>query len=136
MSTPRNLGAFADNVASTGKLNIAGINATGTPSSTTALKGDGTWGTVDSLPTQTGNSGKFLTTDGSAASWGTLSSLPTQTGNSGKFLTTDGTTSSWSGISRTLSVVTNAGSTTSISLSLGVVPILTNGGTTTNVTLN
>ena len=49
-----------------------------------------------SLPTQTGNSGKYLTTDGSAASWVTLgSSIPTQTGNSGKFLTTDGTTASW-----------------------------------------
>jgi len=69
MSIPRNLGAFADNVATNGKLDIVGINATGTPTSSTALKGDGTWGAVDSLPSQTGNNGKFLTTDGSAASW-------------------------------------------------------------------
>jgi hypothetical protein len=48
-----------------------------------------------SLPTQTGNNGKYLTTDGTAASWVTLNALPTQTGNNGKFLTTDGTTSSW-----------------------------------------
>lgn len=48
-----------------------------------------------SLPTQTGNNGKYLTTDGTAASWVTLNALPTQTGNTGKFLTTDGTTSSW-----------------------------------------
>jgi hypothetical protein len=30
---------------------------------------DVTWGTVDALPSQTGNSGKYLTTDGSTASW-------------------------------------------------------------------
>jgi hypothetical protein len=49
-----------------------------------------------SLPTQTGNNGKYLTTDGSTASWATLgSSIPSQTGNTGKFLTTDGTSSSW-----------------------------------------
>ena len=34
------------------------------------LKGDGTWATVSaSLPSQTGNSGKFLTTDGTDPSW-------------------------------------------------------------------
>lgn len=37
------------------------------------LKGDGTWADVDGLPSQTGNSGKFLTTDGSSASWATVS---------------------------------------------------------------
>jgi hypothetical protein len=49
------------------------------------------------LPSQTGNSGKYLTTNGSAKSWGTVSqySLPSQTGNSGKFLTTNGTAESW-----------------------------------------
>lgn len=48
-----------------------------------------------SLPTQTSNSGKFLTTDGTSASWSTVQALPTQTGNAGKFLTTDATTASW-----------------------------------------
>ena len=49
------------------------------------------------LPSQTGNTGKYLTTDGSAKSWGTVSqyALPSQTGNSGKFLTTNGTSESW-----------------------------------------
>lgn len=53
--------------------------------------------TVDSLPSQSGNSGKFLTTNGTTASWATVSggSLPSQTGNAGKFLTTDGTNASW-----------------------------------------
>lgn len=49
------------------------------------------------LPTQTGNSGKYLTTDGTNKSWGTVSqyALPSQTGNAGEFLTTNGTTESW-----------------------------------------
>ena len=56
---------------------------------------DASWASVDALPTQTGNSGKFLTTDGSAASWASVDTLPSQTGNSGKFLTTDGMDASW-----------------------------------------
>ena len=48
------------------------------------------------LPSQTGNAGKFLTTDGTDASWATVDTLPSQTGQSGKFLTTDGTNASWS----------------------------------------
>ena len=39
------------------------------------LKADGTWATVstgDSLPDQTGQSGKFLTTNGTTASWATV----------------------------------------------------------------
>ncbi len=40
----------------------------------------------DNLPTQTGNSGKYLTTDGSALSWGTVS------GGSGVFTSTSGQT--------------------------------------------
>lgn len=45
------------------------------------------------LPAQGSNSGLFLTTNGTSASW--ASSLPTQTSNSGKFLTTNGTSASW-----------------------------------------
>lgn len=45
MTQGRNLGAFADNVTSGGKLNVGGINATGTPSSATVLAGDGSWAT-------------------------------------------------------------------------------------------
>lgn len=55
----------------------------------------------DSLPVQTGNSGKYLTTDGSNPSWSTVDSLPTQTGNSGKYLTTNGTTASWATVAAT-----------------------------------
>ena len=47
------------------------------------------------LPTQAGNSGKYLKTNGVSASWAAVESLPDQTGQSGKFLTTDGSTASW-----------------------------------------
>ena len=47
------------------------------------------------LPTQTSNSGKYLTTDGTNCSWGTVDALPTQTSQSGKFLTTNGSSASW-----------------------------------------
>ena len=51
---------------------------------------------IDSLPSQTGASGKFLTTNGTTASWDNIpSEIPSQTGNSGKFLTTNGSTASW-----------------------------------------
>lgn len=47
------------------------------------------------LPSMTGNTGKYLTTDGSNSSWASVDALPDQTGNSGKYLTTDGTDPSW-----------------------------------------
>jgi hypothetical protein len=72
------------------------------------------------LPSQTGNSGKYLTTNGTAKSWGTVSqyALPTQTGNSGKYLTTNGTAESWGTISAggmtLLSTTTLSGASTLI----------------------
>lgn len=84
------------------------------------------------LPAQTGNSGKFLTTNGSSPSWSDVSyssltgaptnistftndsgyltsevdgdatnelELPSQTGNSGKYLTTNGSSVSWAPVS-------------------------------------
>lgn len=51
------------------------------------------------LPSQSGNNGKFLTTNGTNLSWGDAgSSLPSQSGQSGKFLTTDGTDANWGSI--------------------------------------
>jgi hypothetical protein len=35
------------------------------------------WTTINALPTQTGNSGKYLTTDGTSASWATVTTDPT-----------------------------------------------------------
>jgi hypothetical protein len=48
-----------------------------------------------SIPVQTNNSGKYLTTNGSDLSWANVSALPSQSNNSGKYLTTDGTAASW-----------------------------------------
>jgi hypothetical protein len=64
------------------------------PTSPTGLA----WGTIDSLPSQTSQSGKFLTTDGTDASWATVDALPSQDGQTGKYLTTDGTDASWEAI--------------------------------------
>jgi hypothetical protein len=46
-------------------------------------------------PSQTSNSGKYLTTNGTSTSWASVDALPSQTGNSGKYLTTNGTIASW-----------------------------------------
>lgn len=63
------------------------------------------------LPTQTGNNGKILTTDGTNASWtddattvdlSGLAEIPDQTGNNGKYLTTDGATASWANVTGSL----------------------------------
>lgn len=71
------------------------------------LKGDGSGGVTAAtagtdyqapLPSQSGQSGKVLTTNGSALSWGSVDSLPSQSGQSGKFLTTNGTTASWASL--------------------------------------
>ena len=48
------------------------MSATGTPGSGNFLRGDNAWAAVDGLPSQTGNAGKYLTTNASAASWATL----------------------------------------------------------------
>jgi hypothetical protein len=87
----------------------------------TGLTGGGTSGAVTVsldtssvyvVPTQTGQTGKYLTTDGSAASWATVDSLPSQTGNAGEFLTTDGTNASWAVVAGSLAQPTEPSSPT------------------------
>ena len=57
-----------------GKLTVGSNNTVLMADSSTAtgLK----WSAYDPLPSQTGNSGKFLTTNGTATSWGTVSTDP------------------------------------------------------------
>ena len=65
------------------------------------LQTDGTnlsWEEVDALPTQTGQAGEFLQTDGTTATWEAVDALPTQTGQAGEFLQTDGTTATWEAV--------------------------------------
>ena len=64
-------GATALTIAA-GAVDIAMLSATGTAGSSTYLRGDNAWSTVDALPSQTGHAGKYLTTDASSASWATL----------------------------------------------------------------
>lgn len=75
-----------------GVATATSINGTSIPSSKTLVATDSTAYVV---PSQTGNSGKYLTTNGTVSSWETVNSLPSQTSNAGKYLTTDGTTASW-----------------------------------------
>jgi microcystin-dependent protein len=53
MTQALNLANFANNLTSSGTANIAGINATGTPSSSTFLRGDGTWSSPSSFAATT-----------------------------------------------------------------------------------
>jgi len=53
-------------------VGLTELSATGTASSSNFLRGDNSWAVVDGLPSQTGNSGKYLTTDGSTASWDSI----------------------------------------------------------------
>lgn len=62
------------------------------------------------LPSQTGNAGKFLTTDGTDASWTTINGVPDPAGYAWKFLTNDGTNVSWSSYNVLLNVATQSGS--------------------------
>ena len=78
-----------------GVATATSINGTTIPASKTLVATDSTTYVV---PSQTGNSGKYLTTDGTVSSWGVVDALPSQTGNAGKYLTTNGTTASWASI--------------------------------------
>jgi hypothetical protein len=58
-----------------------------------------------------GTNGQVLTADSTVTNgikWATPSSLPSQTGNAGKYLSTDGTTTSWAAAVATLNVTFNA----------------------------
>jgi hypothetical protein len=54
--------------------NTTGFTAAGSAGQYLQSTGTGapTWATINALPTQTSNSGKYLTTDGTTASWGTV----------------------------------------------------------------
>ena len=70
---------------------------------------DASWTEVDALPDQASFAGYFLTTDGSVASWAEVDALPDQTGNAGYYLKTDGTTASWDELSIDDLVTVNVG---------------------------
>ena len=51
---------------------LALVTPTGTGGTSNFLRGDNSWQVVDSLPSQSGHAGKYLTTDASTASWAVL----------------------------------------------------------------
>lgn len=86
-----------------------------------------------------GASGYLLTSNGAgtAPSWQAAPvSLPTQTGNTGKFLKTDGTTASWSTLPTVLPILNRAGSSVSVAVGNGLLPITNRAGSTVNVAVN
>ena len=62
-------------VPADGSVTRPKLATSGTPDGTKFLQDDMAWTTVDSLPSQTSQSGKFLTTDGSSASWAAAGGL-------------------------------------------------------------
>jgi hypothetical protein len=96
---------------------IGDLTTTGTADATTYLRGDGAWSaiTAQSLPTQTNNAEKILTTDGTTASW----VVPgiTGGGTDNAFAETDATITT----SYTLSTGKNAMTVSPIVINAGVV---------------
>lgn len=77
-------------------------------------------GTASTL--SVGSNGQVLTadsTEGRGIKWATPSSLPSQTGNAGRYLSTDGTTTSWAAAVPTLNITLNAQTGTTYSLVSG-----------------
>ena len=98
MTVPTGLSVSGNPVTSSGTLAVSYASGYAIPTTTKQSNWDDAYTFVGNFPTQTGNSGKYLTTDGSALSWDTVDALPDQTGHSGEFLTTDGSTASWAEI--------------------------------------
>lgn len=87
--------------------------------------------------TTPGTNGNVLTSNGTT--WVSLPapvSLPSQTGNSGKYLTTDGTTASWVSSASKLQVLNRAGTLINVPTVAGSLPILTRSGTTVQVSVS
>ncbi len=77
-------------------------------------------GTASTL--SVGSNGQVLTadsTEGRGIKWATPSSLPSQTGNAGRYLSTDGTTTFWAAAVPTLNITLNAQTGTTYSLVAG-----------------
>ena len=73
----------------------APIDTSNNQIATTKYVQDALLASESTLPEQTGNAGKFLSTNGTIPSWESVDILPSQSGQSGKFLTTNGTSTSW-----------------------------------------
>ena len=99
------------------------------------LSGSGTSGSHLVIAQATTSTNGYL----SSTDWNTFNNkatYPSQTGNNGKFLKTDGSAVSWASLPTYMPVLTNAGTTTNVSVANGYLAVLTNGGSTVNVTVS
>ena len=99
------------------------------------LSGSGTSGSHLVIAQATTSTSGYL----SSTDWNTFNNkatYPSQTGNNGKFLKTDGSAVSWASLPTYMPVLTNAGTTTNVTISDGYLPVLTNGGSTVNVAVS
>jgi hypothetical protein len=76
-------------------LNSGIVTASAAAYSSASAYTNSTIASFQALPNQSGNSGKYLTTNGASTSWQAVDALPSQTGNNGKYLTTSGASASW-----------------------------------------
>lgn len=75
MTVPTGLAVTGNPVTSTGTLAVSYATGYSIPTNTKQGTWDDAYSFVAGFPTQTGNTGKYLTTDGSALSWGTVSTV-------------------------------------------------------------
>ena len=100
-STTTLIAGSAASVANSG-TSTAAILSFGIPQGPQGIQGL-TGSPGETFPSQTGNTGKFLSTNGTSTLWNTVAqyALPAQSGNSGKFLTTNGSSESWATVATT-----------------------------------
>jgi hypothetical protein len=149
---------YTDATLTTANPNPVPLNSAGVPDTDIWMNGDYTvvledkngntiWtandcevpgGSAQSIPSLSGETGNFLTTDGTNLLWEAISQLPAMTGQSGKYLTNNGTTASWAALA--LPTI-NAGSSGSIVLGAvtiqwGSATLPASGANTTTVNVN
>jgi hypothetical protein len=91
-----------------------------------------TYGSSTAIPVITVTAKGLIT----SVTTSSVSSLPSQTGNSGKFLKTDGSAASWQLLPTVLPILNRSGASVSVSVGNGVLPILNRSGSTVNVAIN
>ena len=82
----------------------------------------------------TGTDGYLSSTD-----WNTFNgkaTYPSQTGNTGKFLQTDGTNPLWATLPTVLPVLNRSGTTIDVAVANGFLPVLNRAGSTINVAIS
>ena len=119
----------------TGSVTVANTGVTSVSGTAPIASSGGTTPAISISQATTSTDGYLSSTD-----WNTFNNkatYPSQTGNNGKYLKTDGSSVSWSSLPTYLAVLQHNGSTvTDVSVANGYLPVLTHGGSTTNVTVS